>query len=260
MDKIYLEGAYNFRDIGGYKTKNGKYVKKGLLYRSDELSKLTAHDVAILEKLGIKTIIDYRAERERINNEDVPIKGSTVIYLDPKADVAALASSDNKDILDKKKSIISSEQAYFLMYNQNKEFVMSETSKTSYRKLLKILLNIENCPLIQHCRGGKDRTGYGVALILLLLGVDKETVIRDYLLTNEYKKEKNEKSLKEAFDQTGNEDFVLALRYLKEARKEFLLVALSLIEEKFGGIENYVIQELGLTLDEINKIRENYLQ
>lgn len=101
MEKIKLEGAYNFRDIGGYRTKDGKTVKTGLLYRSDELSKLSESDVALLEKIGIKTIVDYRAKRERIDNEDVPIEGSTIIYLDPKADVAALASSENKDILEK---------------------------------------------------------------------------------------------------------------------------------------------------------------
>lgn len=146
------------------------------------------------------------------------------------------------------------------MYRQNEEFVLAETSKSSYRKLLKLLLDTGNCPLVQHCRGGKDRTGYGAALILLLLGVDQETVLKDYLLTNVYKKEKNERSLKEVYDKTGNKDFVLALRYLKEARKEFLLAALNLIEEQFNGIENYVIRELGLTIEEVTKIRENYLQ
>ncbi|WP_102268268.1 tyrosine-protein phosphatase [Massilicoli timonensis] len=260
MEKIKLEGAYNFRDIGGYRTKDGKTVKTGLLYRSDELSKLSESDVALLEKIGIKTIVDYRAKRERIDNEDVPIEGSTIIYLDPKADVAALASSENKDILEKNRSMISSKQAYSLMYRQNEEFVLAETSKSSYRKLLKLLLDTGNCPLVQHCRGGKDRTGYGAALILLLLGVDQETVLKDYLLTNVYKKEKNERSLKEVYDKTGNKDFVLALRYLKEARKEFLLAALNLIEEQFNGIENYVIRELGLTIEEVTKIRENYLQ
>lgn len=96
MNQIRLEKAYNFRDIGGYDTNEGLVVKKGLLFRSDELSKLSEADIETIRKLNIKTIIDYRSERERVNNEDKPIPGAKVIYLDPKADVAALASSDNK--------------------------------------------------------------------------------------------------------------------------------------------------------------------
>lgn len=82
MNQIRLDKAYNFRDIGGYETNEGLVVKKGLLFRSDELSKLSEADIETIRKLNIKTIIDYRSERERVNNEDKPIPGAKVVYLD----------------------------------------------------------------------------------------------------------------------------------------------------------------------------------
>ena len=126
--------------------------------------------------------------------------------------------------------------------------------------MLHLLLDMNNCGIVQHCRGGKDRTGYGIALILLLLGVDQKTVVEDYMLTNVCKHEKNTRSLAEAYEQTHNEDFVLALRYLKEAREEFLLGALNMISDSYGGIENYASQELNFGSEKIEELKKNYLE
>ena len=113
--------------------------------------------------------------------------------------------------------------------------------------------------VVQHCRGGKDRTGYGVALIQLLLGVSYEEVMEDYLLTNEYKREKNTKSLKLIQEETNNPDFVAAMRYFKEADRCFLQTALDLIEAH-GGIETYVKEELGFSQQKIQLLKDKYLR
>lgn len=260
MKKIKLEGAYNFRDIGGYSGKNGKKIKKGVLYRSDELSHLTEKDIEVLEKLNIQTIIDFRNEKERLDNEDKQIGEANLIYLDPKADTAALASAEGKDIDLYDRAQLTSERARFFMTKQNKEFVINEESKKAYKKMFEIILDSKNQAIVQHCRGGKDRTGYGVALIQLLLGVSKEDVLYDYLLTNEYKKEKNEKSLRALLQETGNEDLVEAFRLFKEANLDFISEALRTIEEHYGNVETYVIQELGLTKKQIEKLEEMYLE
>lgn len=260
MKQIKLEGAFNFRDIGGLTTQDGLKVKEGLLYRSDELSKLTENDVNSLEALNLKTIVDYRGERERIDNENKPINGATVVYLDPKADVAAMASNENINDLYESMESFTAEKAYQLMKEQNRQFVIAESSKEAYRQLLELVLDEKNLPLVQHCRGGKDRTGYGVAIILLLLGVSKEMVLEDYMYTNVCKYEKNEKSLKKVMEDTQNEDLVQALRFMKEANAEFLLLALDEIEENHGGIVNYVVNELNFTQEEINHLKEIYLE
>ncbi len=256
MNQIKLEGAYNFRDFGGYRTVKNTFVKKGILYRSDELSKLSENDEKYLKKLNLQTIIDFRAKRERKNNED-KLVAKKILHLDPKADVAALASSDSKILKDPKS--ITSDAAYNLMMMQNKEFVTAKSSVEVYGTVLRLLLDIENCPIVIHCRGGKDRTGYAVALILGILGVDRQTIMDDYLYTNICKQEKNRKSLEEAYEKTENEDFVLALKYLKEAHEEFLNQAIDKIEN-LGGYRAYAMSVLGLTEQEINKLIELYTE
>ncbi|KAF1298853.1 protein tyrosine phosphatase [Enterococcus sp. JM4C] len=258
-EKIQLEGAYNFRDFGGYETSFGKKVVKGKLYRSDELSKLTPKDQAQLAELGLTTIIDFRNEKERVDNEDLPIGEARVVYLDPIANIAALASSENGEEKPLDFENMTAELAKFLMTEQNREFVRSERCQEVYKEMLEIYLDDNETAVVQHCRGGKDRTGYGVALIHLLLGVSKEDIMHDYLLTNVYKKEKNERSLKELMEQSNNPDFVQAVRYFKEADASFLTTALEMIEE-YGGIERYAKEELGLTEEQITKLREKYLE
>ncbi len=261
LRQIGLEGAYNFRDVGGLMTKDGRRVRKGLLYRSDELCYLTQADVEKLKELGLRSIIDYRNERERKGKEDVSIPGASVYYLDPKADVAAMASSDEIPRLapggaDK----LTAAGARALMVGQNRQFVLAPSSQQSYRRMFELILDENRLPLDQHCRGGKDRTGYGAALILLILGVDRDAVMEDYMLTNVCKREKNERSLKKIWEETHDEDLVQAMRYLKEANEEFLAAALDLIEEKYESAENYAKQELGITDGQISRLKELFLE
>ena len=258
---IKLEGACNFRDIGGYVTKDNKRVKYHKLYRSDELSKLTAMDVKVIENLEIKTIIDYRTKRERNNNENLPICGTNVICLDigAAADLSVMAAKKNSDKMNIYMEM-SAELAKHFMKEQNEAFVRNPKCQSAFREMFKIILNEENIPVLQHCRGGKDRTGYGVALVLLVLGVSRENIIRDYMLTNHYKKEKNEKSLKDLMEKTKNADWVRAVRYFKEADESFLATALDIIDEDYGGIDNYMQQVLDVTRNDIEKLKETYLE
>ena len=258
---INLEGTFNFRDIGGYVTEEGKKVVYGKLFRSDALSGLTDRDVKQLQAMGIKTIIDYRGEKERVGNENVEVPETTTYYLDPVADIAALASAEFKDQINLHDfSQLTGELAKDLMVNQNKAFVKDERAIAAFREMLKLVLNEGNTPLVQHCRGGKDRTGYGVALILLLLGVSREDVMADYMLTNHYKKEKNETSLAEILEKTKNDDLVAGLRHLKEANEEFLATALDLIESEYGDVVTYAKVVLGLATDDIQQLKTMYLE
>lgn len=259
--KLPLDGAHNFRDIGGLLTKDGHRVRQGLLYRSDDLHELTEKDIQLLQSLGLQTIIDYRGEHEWRDRPDVSIPGVTVHHMDPKADAAAMASSDEVPKLDPAhRTKVTAAGLKALMTEQNRQFVLAADSKQVYRTMLEMILQDENLPLDQHCRGGKDRTGYGAALILLLLGVDRETVLQDYLLTNVCKKEKNEKSLQKMWEKTHDADLIQAMRYAKEANESFLLAALDLIDQDFGGIEQYVVTQLGLSPTYISALRAKFLE
>lgn len=258
---IPLQGAFNFRDMGGYITQDGKQVVSGKLYRADALSGLTADDVTTLQNLGLKTIVDYRGDQERVGAENVPIPNTTTHYLDPVADIAALASAEFKEQAKNLHDMTSLTGPLVrdLMVQQNIAFVKSEQAKEAYRGLIKLALDETATPLVHHCRGGKDRTGYGAAIILWLLGVSREDIVADYLLTNHYKKDKNEKSLADILAKTGNQDLVDGVRYFKEAHPDFLNTALNLIEADYGDVHTYVTQELGFTEQEITQLRHMYL-
>lgn len=257
-NQVCLEGAYNFRDIGGYVGRNGKKICYGKLYRSDELSHLTSEDVAKIEGLGIKTIIDYRNERERKGNEDVPLTGAQIVYLNPVADIAALAASEELDTSKLYQGEITAAVAKQLMTEQNRAFVEDPQCQACYREMFQLMLHQDKLAIVQHCRGGKDRTGYGIALIMGVLGVSREDIMKEYLLTNLYKKEKNEKSLAQLRAAGKDEDFILAMRYLKEADATFLNRGLDLLEA-YGGILSYVQVVLGLTDEQIRDLEELYL-
>lgn len=259
MNKSGLEGAYNFREVAGYAGKDGRKVKHNLIYRSDELSKLTADDVNKINKLGIKTIIDFRNEEERVNNEDNANLTSEVVYLTPVADIAAFASKEDSEF-DLKTSKLTSKVVSTMMIEQNKAFVEMEECKKVFKEMLDIMTDENRIPTVQHCRGGKDRTGYGIALILGILGVSDADIMTDYLLTNEYKKEKNEKSLAAIMAETNDADLVLAMRYFKEAKPEFLATALDLIHEKYGSIKEYTQTQLGVTDEQVARLEELYLE
>lgn len=252
---VNLESTYNFRDFGGYVGKDGRKVKRNHLYRADTLSKLTRNDVKHLEDLNIRTIIDYRSDEERYNNEDVPVNHAVVHILDPIASVAQFAGSgtggDNLDL-----SHITEAKVTEYLAGENIKFVESERGRYVYSNMLRLLLETKEGASVQHCTAGKDRTGYGVALTLLLLGVSREDVIKDYLETNNSLKNKPSSLT------NGHEDpeFIEMMKLFEGVKEEYISGALDLIEDKYKGAENYVIKELGFTREEVKEFQEMYLE
>lgn len=248
MNYIKLEGAHNFRDIGGYVTQDGRKIKDGLLYRSDQLSQLSENDLKVFDDLHIKTVIDYRSSKERENNIDVC--KANILHLDPCASIAALSIQDLFG------GPIDPNKIYELMIDQYRQFVTDSTCIQVYRQMLKIIGDKKNAPVLQHCRGGKDRTGYGIALVLLLLGVDEKTVMEDYLLTNQFY---SNLAMNQAGLQIKDENLLKAIGYLCSAHECYLQASIDEIK-KYGNVENYVILRVGMSQDEIDQLKRIYLE
>jgi protein tyrosine/serine phosphatase len=129
----------------------------------------------------------------------------------------------------------------------------------TYKKLFGLLLENENLPIIIHCTAGKDRTGAASALILLALGVDIETVIEDYMLTNIYLEGFTKKLLsmyKEQLDDTGYKN----MEYMLSTQKEFLQSTIKNIEEVYGNIEKYFEDDIGINANGKIRLKELYLE
>lgn len=272
MNKRYLdfEGTTNFRDLGGYVGHNGKTVKWGQIFRADALNKLTDNDIALLEAMKLKTIVDFRSPKEIVDNEDKAIKDTVYFNLNPKAEVAQLASAspaNDKQKIDKLLSIANSDQgeSYFLVHSddmakQMRKLVSDPVAISQYQKLMELLLADDGAPLVYHCRGGKDRTGVATMFILLALGVSKDQIYSDYILTNTYKEVRNEMRMDEYRNLTDNQNILDYLRNLLLAKEKYLDAAFDEMIKVSGSSDNYLRQVLMIDDDKLTTLRNRYLE
>jgi protein-tyrosine phosphatase len=175
MTKTMLEGAPNFRDVGGYSTQDGGVIRSGVVFRSGHLADLTDDDVETVGGAGIKTIIDFRPEREReLSGYDVVMDG--VDYVSIPIGDPAMAPHVYRALQDGDFSALPDIEV------ANRTLIRDCSSQLG--EALRIISNPANLPVVIHCIGGKDRTGMTAALLLTLLGVPWPTVRDDYLRSN----------------------------------------------------------------------------
>jgi len=185
---VPLEGAVNVRDIGGYRSAYGREVIRGRLFRGDSLSGLTRNDIERLEQLGLRTVIDFRTPGEillsgpdrlpyGVELAQLPVSGGDLgsIY-------ELIASGDH----DQQRRKLGDGRAASFMVEMNRAFVTDGRQREAFGAALRLMCAAVKLPLLYHCTGGKDRTGWMSAIVLTALGVPRELVLRDYLLSNDF--------------------------------------------------------------------------
>jgi protein-tyrosine phosphatase len=180
---LHLPHAVNFRDAGGYRTTDGHWVRMGLIYRSNALSGLTPVEVARLSGLGLKVVDDLRTAEERTRAPDPEVTGASHDVMDMLAGDSAVLH----DMIAAKRAG-NPQQAASQMLADIKEiyrdFVRLPSARISLRLFLIQLADRQNLPVAFHCTAGKDRTGWAQAVLLTILGVPRDKIMEDYLLTN----------------------------------------------------------------------------
>ena len=237
-----LAGASNFRDLGGYSGQDGRQVAWRRIFRSDHLASLTADDQARLSALGISRTVDFRGERER----------AQLAYLLPAVEHHQLAIEptvvQRAIELQSKGQALTAQDAVALMQETYRGFVHDNAPR--FAEFFRILL-AKDAPLVFHCTAGKDRTGFAAALILLTLGVPRDVVMHDYLLTNDLYR-RPEIAAGHAPEE------VLAV--LWRVQREFLDAALHKVDEDYGSMETYLTDVLGLDAAARSELSQRYLQ
>ena len=237
-EHLPMAGGYNFRDLGGIKTKDGKYVKWGKIFRSDDLHNLTDADLNYLSSIPLVSIVDFRSQNEIDNGPDkIPssVKEDYAMSISP-GNLLTAASLENFTL----------EQSDSAMQDINKLLVTDIDAIKQYKRMFDLLQSANDVPLMFHCSAGKDRTGMAAALILSALGVDDEVIMKNYLESNTYLADKYAKYIAQKPE----------LRPLFEVKPEFLKAGLDQIKKDHGSIENYLANVL---MVDINKMREMYL-
>ncbi|MBC6971199.1 tyrosine-protein phosphatase [Bacillus sp. Xin] len=252
--RLPLQGAFNFRDLGGYETSDGHKVKWGKLYRSEELAGLTEWDIAYLEQSGLKLICDYRTDFEVTHKPNPSIASARQVCLPVMQDIAKdLNINEFFQVGDL--SMLGKPGEYLV--KMNKGFV---EGNEAFVRFLQLAQEPENLPLVNHCTAGKDRTGFGSALLLLLLGVPEETVMQDYLLSNGFREKLNQKMMAFLGAKLQNEESKEILGAMFEARAEYLQAAIDEIKRAFGSIENYAETGLGFTKYQLENMKALLLE
>jgi protein-tyrosine phosphatase len=240
---LTLTGAPNFRDLGGYRTRDGATVRRHHIFRSDHLGNLAAQDVQLLSgKLREKVrVLDLRGVAER----------ETAVCAWPGVPVHSLAIEPTivqvlADLTDAGHKLTRADVVHH-MQDTYRGFVRDNTHR--FAALFGHVLESDG-PLVFHCTAGKDRTGFAAALILLALGVPEDDVMRDYMLTNERLQPKSE--------WRGLAPEVASVLY--RVQPEFLHAAFEAVDQKFGGLEAYFRDGLGLREAQRARLEELYLQ
>ena len=249
--KLSMDGSYNTRELGGYKTTDGKSVKWGVLFRSDKLSDISLEDQKYLKNLGIQRIVDFRSKAEKTEDPDKIPDG--VAYIEMPIEVDGAMRTKIEAIL---KGEINRNVKDFLI-EANEEFIKNYSH--IYSKFLKDLAK-EQKPTMFHCTAGKDRAGFAAAITLIAIGVSKEDAINDYMKTNEYTAERIDEMISKielmSLYQTDGE----LLRPLLGVEREYLEAAFKAAENEYGSIENYIRSGLNISEKEIQQLRSFLLE
>ncbi len=239
-----LDSVPNFRDIGGYKTGDRRVVRSGLLLRSDQLDHVSDADLARMAKMQFETVIDLRTDGERAKGLDRVPPGVRHLTLNVLAEQNAPAAIMQQ---------MAARGGEAVMIDIYREIAGTEKADAAYRGLLAQVATAKG-PTLFHCTAGKDRTGWGAAVILTLLGVPRETVIADFMASNDRLLAKNE-----AIYAATRAVPRAMLEPMLTVRRVYIETAFAEVERRFGSFDAYAKAALGMDRKAIRRLRKHYL-
>ncbi len=258
-ESLGIASVPNLRDLGGYRTSGGATVARGLVYRSNQLSRISPDDMARLAALGLKNAFDLRTVPEReARPEELP-PGVNYVVLDVLADAPGAGPAMLERLMQNPKEAndaLGGGKAEAGFQESYRQFVSLPSAQRGFRDLFLALSDGEQLPALFHCTTGKDRTGWAAAAFLTLLGVPRDAVMRDYLRSNDYILPMYQQVI-DAFVAAGGDSAIpVAILGVKQ---EYLDAAFAEMEAKYGTIENYFSEALGIDAAQQEALRNLYL-
>lgn len=265
IERNILQGAPNFRDLGGMKTADGRHIKAHRLLRCGHLRDITVEDRERLTKeFHLKTVVDLRTTMEKAQKPDQSLPGvtyrhcpvfdhkaegvtrETVVEEDPVLSALAIAKKMDGQAIERMTGLYS--------------VLFEEQGIAAYREFFRIVLEQEEGAVLWHCTMGKDRCGTAAALLETALGIPYETVLADYLYTNERVLPLTEKTIEQARAFTDDEALFEQMRQMDSVHETFLQAAFQKAVELSGSLENFIEDKLGMTPEKLERLREMYLE
>jgi len=239
---IALQGASNFRDLGGYPGHGGRAVRWRVLFRSDHLARLSTADHQQIQALNIGRSFDFRGERE---SQDQAYQLAHTQRYSLAIEPTLLQSLYAKALAG---SPVTADDAIEAMHASYRGYVLQATDR--FAELFTHLLS-NDAPLVFHCTAGKDRTGLAAALILSALGVSRADILSDYVLTNALYRHDAGGAVSAFSPET--------LAVVWRVREAFLESAFKSIDQDYGSMARYLEARLGLNAQAMERLHRLYL-
>jgi protein-tyrosine phosphatase len=249
-----LDGGINFRDLGGYPTKDGRHVKWGVVYRSAKLDQLSPRDYAYMENLGLKLVCDFRMEQER-NRAPTTWTGPQApeILFNP-IDTPAGPRRAQQSMTPEERAKVPAGLAGTYRW-------MATDALPEFGVIMKRIA-AGDTPLLFHCQEGRGRTGLFAALVLLALDVPREVIMRDFILTNDLllTDEALTKMSNAMGGGRGGAQSIESMRNQLRISEDLLNASFAGIDEKFPTTEAFLRDGLKLTPAEVTALRSRLLE
>jgi protein-tyrosine phosphatase len=266
-----LPGAWNFRDVAD----GASALRPGRLFRSGELSRLDDDGRATLRRLGITDVADLRAAREVARRGPGLVPDGVEVHLLPVPDLADDEQTDSaapheeafqrllRGESDGSDESVNEAAARF-MADEYRQFPTRNGAQRALRRVVTLLA--EGRPVLTHCFAGKDRTGFVVATVLEAIGVDRDTIVADYLRSNDAVPQLRAR-ISEMIQQRSETELTPEVVTFTEARlsdgvlgvrEEYLAAARQKIDEEFGSLDGY-LRDADITESDLDRLRNALL-
>lgn len=271
--RIPLDGTINTRDLGGYQSKDGRRIKFRRLIRTDCLSHVTDKDILyIIDVLHARYEVDMRGYDEIKREPNRSIPGVTFLHMPIQEELNKgyeMNPHTNFNVEDK---AIQGTIDYLFRMDRNGDMthsfervyrdMLKPFGTRHYEEFLRLCMKNKEGSILFHCADGKDRSGLAAAILLLALGVDKETVIQDYLKTNENTKAKAEYREHYLRDvcHVKDEIVIQSIKMVAGVRRNWLEASFDEMERQSGSIENFFLEKLHFSKEDQKELQDNYLE
>jgi len=256
--RVGIASVPNLRDLGGYRTADGKTIATGLLYRSNQLNGIPPADMEKLAALGLKNAFDLRTAEERDKRPEELPKGVNYVVLDVLADSPAAGPAQLEKLMTNPKlanaelgggKVVAAFQASY------REFIALPSARREFGRLYQSLSDRQQVPALFHCTTGKDRTGWAAAAFLTLMGVPKDEVYADYLRSNDYILPAYQKAIDGFVAAGGDAEIPMAILGVKQ---EYLDAAFDEMQKRYVTIDRYFAEGLGIDAAQQQALRSMY--
>ena len=260
--RLPLENLNNTRDLGGMTALDGRHIKPGKLLRSGHLFAASQRDRA---RLGatVGLVVDFRTEAETAEKPDPAIDGVDFLHLPIFESLAAGVSRDAKSDEDAFAMVAGDPgAAKSYMTRLYVDFIENDFCLSQYARFVRLLLTEREKAVLWHCTAGKDRAGFASVIVEELLGIPRDAIMADYLITNDYLQTEIQGLISLFAQQSGGLDEASkeALIWLFGAHGDYLNALYAKIEERFGSFDGFLRDGLGLTAADREQSKTMYLE